>query len=516
MPNIHRKIEVARHSASASAFVAAAMTGPYALIYLTANLVPAAVGFFALILYTHLLSPAEYGVYVVGASIAGIVGALFFTWVRLSVSRYQASSPELNLRPEATVAYIGTVAVLAALAPLVLFVVRPNISLALVAASLFLSLSTAIFEISQEFRRAQLNPLRFTAIAVIRSVAAVALGYFAIEIGGGGLGLLLAIGASFLVANVASLRRDAQRPLRLCSTENLRRFIRYGTPFSLGAITIALHNSLDRLGVAYLLGASAAGTYGLAADLTRQIIVILGSSVASAMFPLAFRTLAQRGAAATRERVAEGGELLLALIAPAAIWLAISANAVAGTLLGSQFQTSVAMLLPLLVVGRVCGALNQFYVHISFQLAEKPLLQVAHDGTVLVLNIALLFPLTLHFGLPGTAVAVLLAEGLGVLVGIGLSRRAFRLPLNGRGLARVAAATAIMGLVTYAARTTLGGSGVPALLGMAASGGIAYAGAAILFDVAGVRRLIGSFLNAEAPLSQRELAVPIVERSDAL
>lgn len=492
------------------------MTGPYAFIYLTANLVPAAVGFFALILYTHLLSPAEYGVYVVGASIAGLVGALFFTWVRLSVSRYQASSPDINLRPEATVAYVGTVAVLACLAPLVLFVVRPDISFTLVAASLFLSLSTAIFEISQEFRRAQLNPLRFTIVAVIRSVTAVALGYFAIEIGGGGLGLLLAIGASFLVANVASLRRDAQRPLRLCSTENLKRFIRYGTPFSIGAITIALHNALDRLGVAYLLGASAAGYYGLAADLTRQIIVILASSVASAMFPLAFRTLAQRGEAATRERVAEGGELLLALIAPAAIWLAISANAVAGTLLGGQFQTAVAMLLPLLVLARVCGVLNQFYVHISFQLAEKPLLQVAHDATVLILNVALLFPLTLYFGLPGTAVAVLLAEGLGMLVGIGLSRRAFRLPLNGRGLARVAAATAIMALVTYAARTAFGGNGIPALLGIAASGGIAYAGAAILLDVAGVRRLIGSLLYADTPVSPRELAVRIAERSDAL
>lgn len=474
------------------------MTGPYALIYLGANLVPAAIGFFALILYTHLLSPAEYGVYVVGASIAGIVGALFFTWVRLSVSRYQAASPELDLRPEAFVAYLGTMAVIACLTPLALVVVRPDIGFGLLAGSLFLSLATTTFEISQEFRRARLNPLRFTVVAVVRSVTALALGYFAIEIGGGGIGLLVAIGVSFLVSNAIGSHRDTFRLLRPCSTEHLMRFVRYGAPFSIGAITIALHNALDRLGVAYLLGHSAAGYYGLAADITRQIIVILGSSVASAMFPIAFRTFAEQGAAATRERLAEGEELLLALVAPAAIWLAISANVFAGTLLGSQFQASVAMLLPVLVIARVCGAFNQFYVQISFQLAERPLLQVAHDGAVLVLNIALLFPLTFAFGLPGTAVAVLSAEGLGMLVGIALSRKAFRLPLNGPGLARVAAATAIMGLVTYAAKTALGGNSALTLLGVAASGGIAYAGSAILFDVAGARRLIGLFLNAAA------------------
>ena len=70
---------------------------------------------------------------------------------------------------------------------------------------------------------------------------------------------------------------------------------------------------------------------------------------------------------------------MLALIAPVTVWLAISADVVAGTLLGSEFQTSVGALLPVLALGRMCGAINQYYLHVSFQLAEKPLLQVVHD-----------------------------------------------------------------------------------------------------------------------------------------
>jgi O-antigen/teichoic acid export membrane protein len=470
------------------------MITPYALIYLGAYSIPAAVGFLALILYTHLLSPAEYGIYVIGVGISGILSAMFFTWVRLSVGRYQAKSPELDLRAEAIVAYIATVVVITLLTPIVIFIARPSIGFGIVAASLFMSLSFSSFEIIQEFQRAQLNPLRFTKIAVVRSLLGVALGFVAIELGGGGVGLLIAIGASFLIVNLQSLQSNSAKPLRFSAVDNLTRFARYGLPFSLGALAFALHATLDRLGVAYLLGESGAGYYGLAADISRQLIGILASSVASALFPIAFRGLAEAGVGATRERLAEGAELLLALIAPVAVWLAICANVIAGTLLGAEFQSSVATLLPFLAIGRLCGAVNQYYLQVSFQLAEKPMLQVAHDILILTLNIAFLFPLTLAFGLPGTAAAVLIAEALGILIGIGLSRRAFRLPFNGWGMARVFAATAIMAMVTYAAKMASTPHGLLTLLSLGVAGGLAYAGAAALFDVAGVRSSIISSL----------------------
>ncbi len=471
------------------------MINPYALIYLVAHAIPAVIGFGALILYTHLLSAAEYGIYVIGASIAGIISAVFFAWVRLSVARYQAKSPELDLRAEAIVAYGGTVVVIACLAPVAFFIIRPNIGFGIVAGCLLLSLSLTAFEISQEFRRAQLNSLRYMTIAVTRAVLGLAFGYAVIKVGGGGLGLLFAIGASFLIGNVLSFQGKAAKPLQSFSIGYLKQFIRYGFPFLLGALAFALHGALDRLGVAYLLGPSAAGSYGLAADLTRQVATVLAASAASAVFPLAFRNLAAAGAGATRARLAEGAELLLALIAPVTVWLAISADVVASTLLGSEFQTSVGALLPVLALGRMCGAINQYYLHVSFQLAEKPLLQVVHDCLILVVNLALLFPLTLAFGLPGTATAVLIAEALGIAIGIALSRRAFKLPFNVWGMTRVLAATLAVASVTYAVKSASSGQGFLTLLSLAAAGCVAYAVAALLIDVAGIRSMAVSFLG---------------------
>ncbi|MDR3422646.1 MAG: oligosaccharide flippase family protein [Xanthobacteraceae bacterium] len=470
------------------------MISPHAVIYLFAYMVPALVGFVALILYTHLLSPAEYGIYVIGSSIAAIVSAVFFAWVRQSVLRYQASFPKLDFRAEAIVAYGGTAALIACLTPIAVLIIRPGVGFGFLAGSIFLSLSYTAFEISQEFSRAQLNPLRFAAVSLTRSTLGLALGYFAIELGFGGLGLLIGIGASFLLANVLSFPRSADKPLRLSSADHLAQFVRYGLPFSLGALAFSLHSVLDRLGVAYLLGPSGAGYYGLTADMTRQLTGVLATSVAAVMFPMAFRSLAETGPVAARERLKEGLELLLALIAPVTVWLAISADVVTGTLLGTEFQASVAALLPLLALGRMCGAVNQFYLQVSFQLGERPLLQVAHDVLILGLNITLLFVLTLAFGLLGTAAAVLIAEALGIMIGIGLSRRAFKLPLNGRGILRVLAATSVMAAVTYAAKAASAGHGPLTLLCVLAGGGVAYAGAVLLFDVAGVRTSVASFL----------------------
>ena len=91
-----------------------------------------------------------------------------------------------------------------------------------------------------------------------------------------------------------SFQRNAARPLQSFSIGYLKTFVRYGFPFLLGALAFALHGALDRLSVAYS-GPGAAGSYGLAADLTRQIATVLASSAAAAVFPIAFRNLAKSG-----------------------------------------------------------------------------------------------------------------------------------------------------------------------------------------------------------------------------
>jgi O-antigen/teichoic acid export membrane protein len=476
------------------------MLNRYVPIYLVAHLGPAVIGFIALTAYTRLLSPAEYGVYVVGMSIAGILAAVFFAWIRLSVSRYQAASADVDFRATAIIAYGLTVATIACVVPVGVFLLHPDVDLEVLAVSVSVALTLSAFEIGQEFRRANLRPFHYAAVAVSRSALGFGIGLVAIKMGWGGFGLLAAVGISFLIGALMNIVGGGAR-IRLgqfYQRDQLTRFARYGLPLAIGGLSFALYSASDRLVVAYLSGQDAAGQFGVAADLARQFIVILASSVASATFPVVFRTLTTEGVTATRQRLKENAELLLAIIVPVAVWLAFAANQVAGVLVGAEFRASVALLLPVLAAARLLGAFNQFYLQISFQLSERPLLPVIQETLILVLSIALMFPLVAKYGLMGAAVATLITEAVGLLVGILLSRRAFPLPLDLRRLVGVFASAIVMTGAIYVARIGVDSTGLASLLIVTPAGGLAYAASVWLLDVAHVRSPMTSLLRLRA------------------
>ncbi|MHC2621906.1 O-antigen/teichoic acid export membrane protein [Bradyrhizobium huanghuaihaiense] len=456
-------------------------------IYLVAYILPAAVGFFAVTAYTRLLSPAEYGVYVVGISLAGILGAIFFAWIKLSVSRYQAMSAEVDFRGTAMVAFGLTVAVLCATTPLV-FLFRSDVSVELLLASMFVAIMANAVDVGQEFERAKLRPYRFAAISIVRSVASVGFGLAGIWLGWGGLGLLAAFGLGSLTGIILNLVGDRSRISRFQHSQFMQ-LARYGLPLTLAGLSVALYSSCDRLIVAYLLGKDAAGIFGVAADLPRQFMVMIASSVAAATVPLVFRSLSENNKETTRARLTESLELLLVVVAPVAIWLALATDEVAGTLVGVDFRAGVSALLPTLVLARLFGIANQFYVQISFQLAERPFMLAAQSFLTLVMSVALMFALVAGYGIYGAALATLATEVIGFVVAVVLMHRAHPVPFDASRLAGVAVSAAAMAAAILLARTQASGTGFVALTMVSLAGGLAYAAVAWVLNVANVRTL---------------------------
>ena len=462
-------------------------------IYLVAYILPAAVGFFAVTAYTRLLSPAEYGVYVVGMSLAGILGAIFFAWIKLSVSRYQAMSAEVDFRGTAMVAFALTAAVLCSTTPLV-FLVRSDVSVELLLASMFVAIMANAVDVGQEFERAKLRPYRFAAISIVRSVSSVGFGLLGIWLGWGGVGLLAAFGLGSLAGIILNLVGD-RTPIARFQRSQFTQLARYGLPLTLAGLSVAVYSASDRLIVAYLLGRDAAGIFGVAADLPRQFMVMIASSVAAATVPLVFRSLSENSSATTRERLTESLELLLVVVAPVAVWLALAADQVAGTLVGIDFRAGVSALLPILVLARFFGIANQFYVQISFQLAERPFMLAAQSFLTLVVSVILMFALIPAYGLYGGALATLATEAIGLLVALVLMRRAHPVPFEPNRLAGVAVSAAAMAAAILIARSQAGGTGLVSLVIVSLAGGLAYAAVAWLLNVANVRTLSLRFLR---------------------
>src|SRR5438270_2225724 len=73
--------------------------------YLSSSIVSAALGLLSVVVFTRALSDAEYGIYVVGTSTAGILSAILFAWIRLSVLRFQSEGRAVDIRTTALLAY---------------------------------------------------------------------------------------------------------------------------------------------------------------------------------------------------------------------------------------------------------------------------------------------------------------------------------------------------------------------------------------------------------------------------
>jgi O-antigen/teichoic acid export membrane protein len=208
-----------------------------------------------------------------------------------------------------------------------------------------------------------------------------------------------------------------------------------------------------------------------------------------------FRSLSDKNIETTRERLTESLELLLVVVAPVAVWLALVADQVAGTLVGVDFRAGVSVLLPTLVLARLFGIANQFYVQISFQLAERPFMLAAQSFLTLVVSVALMFVLVAGHGLYGAALATLATEAIGFLVAVVLMHRAHPVPFDLHRLAGVAVSAAAMAAAILVARSQVNGIGLVPLMLVSLAGGLAYAAAAWLLNIANVRTLSLRFLR---------------------
>ncbi len=172
---------------------------------------------------------------------------------------------------------------------------------------------------------------------------------------------------------------------------------------------------------------------------------------------------------------------------PAVVGLAIVAPHFAALILGAEFRDTAAALIPILVFAWLFQTISQQYVQVSFHLAKKPSLMVAHGTAILVVNVIAMALLVRPFGLKGAAWSLVIAEAAGVVAGYILSHRAHPLPLAWRPIAKVVLAVAAMALPTGLLEWSLPGEGIWPLAVTVAVGVATYAVAAFALDLAGTR-----------------------------
>lgn len=454
--------------------------------YMLANIVSALLGFASVVIFTRLLGPHEYGVYIVGFSIAAMNSALLFGWIKAAIVPFSAREDAADLRVTTGLAF----AALLPLIPVLYFGIAafaPQYSAYLLPAIL-LAFGIGFFEFYLEILRARQETTPYLQATVLRAAAALLLSLTLVMVFElKGTGLLLSVMASYFLASAAFAPALWRRPLAPFDAKLLRAMLAFGLPMTISGAVFVLQTMLDRFVLAGTLGEAAAGIYGAAADLVRQIILFPGVAIGTAIAPIAMQLLSRQDNDGLDRHLTYSTEILLGVLAPAVAGLAIIASKLAYLVLGSAFRIEAGALIPLVALAWLLRSFSYQLLHVSFQIVKRPQLMLSQGLIILGANAVALYLLVPPYGLMGAANAVVISEAIGVVVGYWLTGRAYPLPLALRPFFRVGLATLAMAVPTFLVDRAMSGSGVfdialPVLVGMVTYGASAYA-----LDVAGFR-----------------------------
>lgn len=464
-----------------------------------ANIVSAVFGFASVVIFTRLLGPAEYGIYIIGFSIAAMISSLAFGWIKASVVPFTAHDDGADLRVTTGFAFIALIP----LVPALYFAISafaPQYSDYLLAAIL-LAFGIGFFEFYLETFRAKQQTTPYLWATVIRAALALALSLVLVLVFGfGGTGLVLSVMASYFVTSLLFAAMIWQRPRKPFDPTMLRAMLVFGVPMTVSGAVFVLQTMLDRFVIAGTMGEHSAGIYGASADLVRQIILFPGVAIGTAVAPIAVQLLARNERAELDRHLVDSTELLLGVLAPAVAGLAIISAKLVFLVLGEEFRFEAAGLIPLIALAWLFRSFSYQLLHVSFQISKTPGLMLLQGVAILAINALALFILVPRFGLMGAAWALIISEASGVVIGYLLAQRAYPLPLDLRPFVKVGLATLGMVVPTFLVDRALSGMGVvdialPMLVGMLTYGLCAYA-----LDVAGVRSRLKTLRMRSASL----------------
>lgn len=446
-------------------------------LYIAGKLLPGALGMLTTAGLTRLLPPDTYGNYGVALVIMSFGASLGFEWLGLA---YLRLAPAGGAGTASTFdrLFVALLAVAAVLGGAALALV-PVGDRGIVAAGLLLMVSYAWFEFRTRLHVAGLNAGAYLRMNLARAalvmLAAVAAAWATQD---------AACTALATAAATCLAALTVKRPMAGSFDHALAAAaIRFGLPLAASLALNSAMNSLTRGLVGAIGGAVALGLFTAAFVLVQNTLVVLSSGLSAAGFSLAVNALEAGHPEMAQRQLADNFTLLLAVLAPASLGMALTADDLANVLVGPGFRPAVASLTPWLAASAFLTGLRSHYLDHAFHLGRRMRGQVAVTAVAAVIALGLDALLIPRLGPLGAAVAITVAAGVAAVYAGIAGRAAFTIPLPAMPVARTAIGCGALAACVLA----VPGSGSAALAGKIAAGVAGYGAAALVVDIAGVR-----------------------------
>ncbi|QFT90672.1 Polysaccharide biosynthesis protein [Bacillus sp. THAF10] len=468
------------------------MMSKHAFAYFLSHGVPALVSFASIAIFTRMLSPEEYGMYALVFAIAGMINAVVFEWLKLSLLRYYPRYKEdIRFFETIKLSFLGLVAATLVVGVVTMFFFQgKDFSPVFILLTLLFSWTQSWNSLNLTLMRAKLSPKSYGMLAFSRTTLGLVLGTAFIYAGFAEIGLLVGLMVAFWITLLRPTLKYWKLGINVQAfqKEYMQQFLKYGMPLTITLLlSVVIHNS-DRLIIDYLLNTSATGIYSVTYDLSEQTIFTLMMVINLAAYPIAVKVMEDKGELAAYEQVKKNTSLIFLVAIPAVTgFVLISAN-VANLFLGESFREDALTLIPYIAIGALLKGFKLYCVDIMFHLKQKTALQIYPVIGAALLNIGLNFWLIPQYGIEGAAMATVAAYAVAVIISwIIVHIQIHSLPFPVIDFIKVMIASIIMGLALWPLQDNIG---VLALILQLASGGIAFVLAAILLNLMNARNIV--------------------------
>jgi O-antigen/teichoic acid export membrane protein len=419
------------------------------LLYLSARAMSAVGNLLAVAIFSRMAGPAEYGHYVFIFAWSLIVYGFGAQWMRFAYfgvyhldrfGEYVASLARLLAVGLAAVALVLT-----ALGLLGLF--EPAFLVAVFA----LVCGIAIYEAAFEVARTLLNARGAALAMILRTALMVGFGSASLYLGGGALGLAIAIAVAHLIAAAPALATFSKVRWSHSSRAASLHIVSYGWPLLLSFGVTAVGQSIDRLLLAHYLGMATLGPYGVVADVLRQSFTVLGEAIILSLVTVA-KTQANRGDAdGAGQTLQKAFNACLAAATFGAAFFIVFGDAVLRVVLQPEFIAPTRDLIPIFAIAFAFMTMRNFYFAQVIYFTNASYLELVVALLFLVISTVLSVLLVPVYGPHGAATALMVACIVACLAFMVLGRRWYRMPID---LTALGVMPSLAALFVFGAHTT--------------------------------------------------------------
>jgi O-antigen/teichoic acid export membrane protein len=405
------------------------------ILYLGSRAVSAAGNLLAVMIFTRLAGPAEYGHYVLIYAWSLIVYGFGAQWMRFAYfgvyhterfGEYAASLARLLACGVVIVALVLT-----ALGVCGLF--EPSFLAAIFALVCGMIVYEAAFEVARTLPYARGAALSM----VLRTVLTVAFGSANLWFGGGARGLAIAVAVAHVIAAVPSLGAFSRFRPSPGSRAAALHILSYGWPLLFSFGINAVGQSIDRLLLAHYLGTAALGSYGVVADVVRQVFTVFGEVIILSLVTTAKQHANEGNLDAANGLMQKAFNACLAASAFGAAFFIVFGDLALRAVLKPEFVAPTHELIPIFAVAFAFITMRSFYFAQVIYFTRASYLELVVSLFFLIISAGFSLLLVPSYGARGAAFALLTASILSCIAFMVLGRRWYRLPIDLHGLALI-------------------------------------------------------------------------------